>query len=307
MTTIIAIVGPTASGKTAVSLALAKALKAEIISFDSLQVYKYLNIGTAKPTRTERRKVKHHLLDLCPPDQEFNAGTFATLARQKIEELNHRHKNIVLVGGTGLYLKVLTDGLCPAPPADHQLRQKFARLAHRYGNSYLYRRLRKVDPSAAQKIHPHNLPRIIRALEVYTLTGTPLSRLQAETPKASFKVSSIGLLWNRETLYERINQRVEEMFAGGLVKEGKSIIRRGYKPALKPLQSLGYRQVFQYLAGEINLEQAIELTKRDTRHYAKRQLSWFRKIAGIHWFKISTLDIKTLRKIVKYVRNTRGE
>lgn len=304
---IIAVVGPTASGKTAVSLALAKALNAEIISFDSLQIYKYLNIGTAKPTREERRQVKHHLINICAPNEEFNAGTFEKLAREKIKELERKGKTVILAGGTGLYLKALADGLCPAPPANQQLRQKLTRLGAKYGPAYLYRRLLKVDPGAAQKTHPHNLPRIIRALEVFTLTGKTLSQFQHETTKSELKITYFGLAWDREKLYERINQRVESMFAKGLIKEVKTIVKRGYAPNLKPLQSIGYRQVYQYLQGKITLEQAIELTKRDTRHYAKRQLSWFRKIKGIHWLKISTLDIKALRKIVKYVRNKRGE
>jgi len=298
---IIALVGPTASGKSAVALALARKINAEIISFDSLQVYKYLNIGTAKPTSSQLRQIKHHLISICHPDEDFNAGTFTKLASEKIKRLEKKGKNIILAGGTGLYLKALLEGLCPAPPKDQQLRRQMAAQAKKYGNKYLYRKLIKVDPVAAEKIHPNNLPRLIRALEIFYQTGKPFSRLHQNTVKPRYQAKIIGLSWNRQKLYERINQRVDEMFRKGLVKEVRSLIKRGYGSRLKPMQSLGYRQVCQYLAGKITLPEAIYQTKLETRHYAKRQLSWFRNTKGIKWFPIKDkLDNKTLLSMVRY-------
>ena len=300
---ILAIVGPTASGKTSLAIKLARKLNAEIISFDSLQVYKYLNIGTAKPSPRELRLAKHHLLSIRYPDEEFNAGTFVKLAQDRIAKLAKQKRNVILVGGTGLYLKALLEGLCPAPPQDQQLRRQLAAQAKKYGNQYLYRQLIRVDPETAKKTHPHNLPRIIRALEVFQLTGQPITAFHGQTVKPAFHAKIIGLSWPRPLLYRRINQRVEDMFAQGLVKEAKAILRRGYKPELKPLQSLGYRQVYQYLVGKITLPRAIELTQRDTRHYAKRQLSWFRRVNGVKWFALKKdIDNKTLRKIIKFAK-----
>lgn len=300
---IIAIAGATASGKTSVAIRLAKKFDAEIISFDSLQVYKYLNIGTAKPSRVELKEVKHHLINICQPDEEFNAGIFAKLAQRKIKSIQRKNKNIILVGGTGLYLKALLEGLSPAPPQNSRLRLKLLKQAEKYGKNYLYQKLAKVDPTATAKIHPHNLPRVIRALEVYCLTGKPFSSYHQQTPKPDYQAHIIGLSWDREILYQRINQRVEEMFKNGLVREARSLLERGYEPTLKPLQSLGYHQVYQYLEEKITLNQAMESTKRDTRHYAKRQISWFRKTNNIKWFHFHReLDKKTLLKIENYVK-----
>lgn len=299
---IIALVGPTASGKSVAALALAKKLKAEIISFDSLQVYKRLNIGTAKPTASQLRRIKHHLISICHPDDEFNAGMFTKLAEKKIVQLEKKGKNIILVGGTGLYLKALLEGLCATPPKNEQLRRKLAAKAKKYGKNYLYKRLTKIDPVAAAKIHPNNVERVIRALEIFYQTGKPFSLWQQQTVPPRYKAKIIGISRNRQKLYGRINQRVEEMFRQGLVREVRSILKRGYSPKLKPLQSLGYRQVCQYLAGKITLPEAIYQTKLATRHYAKRQLSWFRHTKGIKWFPVKDkLDNKILLSMVKYV------
>ncbi len=298
---IIAIVGPTAGGKSDVALALAKRLNAEIISFDSLQVYKYLNIGTAKPTAPQLRQVKHHLISICHPDEEFNAGTFAKLAADRIKILENKGKNIILVGGTGLYLKALLEGLCPAPPVNKQLRRELEVKATKYGKKYLYKRLSKIDPIAAAKIHPNNVERVIRALEIFYQTGKTFSQLHQHTVRPRYQARIIGLSWAREELYKRIDQRVEAMFRKGLVREVRSLIKRGYSPKLKPMQSLGYRQVCLFLAGKITLPEAIAQTKLATRHYAKRQLSWFRKTKDIKWFPVKdNLDNKTLLSMVRY-------
>jgi tRNA dimethylallyltransferase len=300
---IIAIVGPTASGKSAVAMALARKLNAEIISFDSLQIYKYLNIGTAKQARPELRLVRHHLIGICAPDEEFNAGMFTRLAGQKIKQLGKKGKNIILVGGTGLYLKALLEGLCQAPPKDQRLRRELEVKARKYGKMYLYKRLARIDPVAAKKIHPNNLERVIRALEIFYVTGKPFSQWQQQTAAPRYQAKIIGISRDRQKLYERINQRVDEMFRRGLVREVRSILKKGYGPKLKPLQSLGYRQVCQYLAGKLTLAEAIYQTKLATRHYAKRQLSWFRHTKGIRWFPVKDdLDNKTLRNMVAYVK-----
>ncbi len=300
---ITAIVGPTASGKSTVAIALAKKLKAEIISFDSLQVYKYLNIGTAKPARQELRQVKHHLISSCKPDAEFNAGIFTRQAGQKIKQLEKQGKNIILVGGTGLYLKALLEGLSEAPPKDQQFRRRMAVQAKKYGKKYLHKKLSKNDPVAAVKIHPNNVERVIRALEIFHQTGKPFSQWHQQTVTPRYQARIIGLSCDRQKLYERIDQRVEEMFRQGLVREVRSLLKKGYSPKLKPLQSLGYRQVCQYLAGKLTLPEAVYQTKLETRHYAKRQLSWFRHTLGIKWFPVQeNLDNKTLRNMVAYVK-----
>ncbi|MDD5757402.1 MAG: tRNA (adenosine(37)-N6)-dimethylallyltransferase MiaA [bacterium] len=300
---IIAIIGPTASGKSAVAIALARKLNAEIISFDSLQIYKYLNIGTAKPPKKELRQVKHHLISIRKPDEEFNAGIFVRLAGQKIEQLEKQGKNVVMAGGTGLYLKALLEGLSEAPPKNEQLRRKLIAKARKYGKKYLYKRLTKIDPVAAARIHPHNVERVIRALEIYHQTGKPFSQWHQKTVSPNYQARIIGLSRNRQKLYERIDQRVEEMFHQGLVREVRAILKKGYSPKLKPLQSLGYRQVCQYLAGKLTLDETIYQTELETRHYAKRQLSWFRHTRGIKWFALKdNLDNKTLRRMVEYVK-----
>ncbi|MBI5554788.1 MAG: tRNA (adenosine(37)-N6)-dimethylallyltransferase MiaA [Elusimicrobia bacterium] len=300
---IIAIVGPTASGKSGVAVVLAKKLNAEIISFDSRQVYKYLNIGTAKPTASQLRQIKHHLISICHPDEEFNAGTFVKLASDRIRILEKKGKNVILVGGTGLYLKALLEGLCPAPPANKRLRRELEAKAKKYGKMYLYKRLAKIDPKAAAKIHPNNRPRLIRALEIFYQTGKPFSQLHQQTVPPRYKAKIIGISCDRQTLYKRIDRRVDEMFRKGLVREVCSLIMRGYGPELKPMQSLGYRQVCQYLAGKITLPAALVQTKLDTRHYAKRQLSWFRPNKEIRWFPVKyNLDNKTLLSMVRYAK-----
>ncbi|MDD5492161.1 MAG: tRNA (adenosine(37)-N6)-dimethylallyltransferase MiaA [bacterium] len=300
---IIAIVGPTASGKSSVAITLAKKLGAEIISFDSLQIYKYLNIGTAKPKKAELRQARHHLISIRKPDEEFNAGMFARLAGGKIKELEKQGKNVILAGGTGLYLKALLEGLSEAPPTNKQLRRQMAVKAKKYGKQYLYKRLIKIDPVAAARIHPNNVERVIRALEIYYQTGKPFSQWQQKTPTPQYQARIIGISRNRQKLYARINQRVEDMFRQGLVREVRSLLKKGYSPELKPMQSLGYRQVCQYLKGKLTLPEAIYQTKLETRHYAKRQLSWFRHTKGIKWFPVKdNLDNKTLRRMVEYVK-----
>lgn len=296
---LIVLVGPTASGKTAVALELAKKINAEIISADSRQVYKYLDIGTAKPTyaKTQKRKnaktpiivngIPHYLIDLIEPEERYSAGKFCEDARKVIERIYARKKIPLVVGGTGLYIRALVDGLVELPGADYELRKKLENLAKKYGKNYLYRRLKKVDPEKAKKIHPQNLHRIIRALEVYYLTGRPLSCWHKRTLLPKYEPKFFGLLWERGQLYQRINQRVERMYQTGILTELKKVLRKGYARNSPGLEGLGYKHLLEYLDGKIKLEEAIASWKRDTRHYAKRQMTWFKKDKRIHWIKVS--------------------
>jgi|YelNatPaOPRAMG01_1025707.scaffolds.fasta_scaffold05261_9 tRNA dimethylallyltransferase len=277
---IVVIVGPTAVGKTELAVEWARELKGEIISADSMQVYKYLDIGTAKPSIEVRSQVPHHLIDLVPPDATFSAAHFVYEADRVIRRLQGEGKPILVVGGTGLYIRALLFGLIPTPPADGQLRQILKKQEN------LYEMLVAVDPLAAQKIHPKDRVRIVRALEVLLLTGDSIVRQQRnhrfQNPRYDYL--KIGINDERSHLYERINKRTEEMFNRGLVEEVKGLLNMGYTKDLPPLQSLGYRHVISFLEGKISLMEAIRLTARDTRHYAKRQITWFGAEKDISWF-----------------------
>jgi len=283
---IIVILGPTASGKTEVSLSLAKEINGEIISADSMQVYKFLNIGTAKPSRKIRQEICHHLIDIKYPDQEFSAGEFQMRAIEAIERVFKKRKSPILVGGTALYLRTITDGICPIPSRDDKIREHFFQLAQKYGKNYLYRRLEKIDKKACERIHPNNLNRIVRALEVHYLTRIPFSAWQNKRYNLPYPIILFGLNWKRSVLYERIGKRVEEMVKKGLVREVERLLRKGYSRNLKPLQGLGYKQAIGLLEGKYDIERMKYLMKRDTRHYAKRQLTWWRKDRRIHWVRI---------------------
>lgn len=300
---LIAILGPTSSGKTKFSIFLAQQINGEIISADSIQVYKYMNIGTSKPPGkwlTVKGKrffmvngVPHYMIDVIKPEQKFSVGKYTIAATKIIEEIYKKGKIPILAGGTGLYIKAIIKGLCPAPSANQKIRRNLKKEATQNGIEYLYNRLKKIDPCASLQIHCNNLQRIIRALEVYQITGIPFSQIQQNTPIPNYKTIMIGLKWNREMLYKRINQRVEKMFKDGLVKEVQSLLDRGYNRNLPSMQGLGYKQVFDYLEKKIDLEETISLVKRDTRRYAKRQLTWFNKDKDIHWIEIDKdIDIK---------------
>ena len=290
------LVGPTASGKTEVAVALGKKIGAEIISADSRQVYKGLNIGTAKPP-VVRKKTKygrqmifggvvHHLIDVVEPDEEFDAGKYKEQVDKIIAGIYDRRKLPLMVGGTGFYIKAVVDGLCPSPPVKEELRRKLKKQAAKYGKMYLYRRLQKADPEAASRIHPRNLVRIIRALEVYDSSGIPLSEYQKNTARPDYNVLMLGLQWDRDELYKRIEERVDKMLKDGLVSEVRKLLAKGYEGHLYSLQGLGYKQIIGYLQGRYDLAEAERLLKRDTRRYAKRQITWFKKDRRIHWLKI---------------------
>ncbi len=283
----VAILGPTASGKTSLALNLALKFHGEIISADSVQVYRGLDVGTAKPSAEERRLVPHHLIDILDPDQEYSAALFREQADEIIHRLHLRKTPIFVTGGTGLYLKVLTRGLLRGPGGAPQLRATLYRRAETEGREVLHQELRRLDPEAGSRIHPHDTFRIIRALEVCTLTGKPISHFQREHrfQESPYEILKIGLYAEREELYWRIDSRVQKMLEMGWVREVQSLLDRGYSPKLKSMQSLGYKQIVRYLLGEIEMPQALELIKRDTRRYAKRQITWFKSDPEIQWFR----------------------
>ena len=283
---LVIIVGPTAAGKSELALDLAAELYGEIVNADSQQVYRYLDIGTGKPSVEDRNRVPHHLIDIVNPDEEFNAALFRRLAMTGIGDIHQRERNAIVCGGTGFYLKALTQGLFVGPGQDSRIREKLERNIGENGLAVLYNRLVKIDPSVTSTIHPNDRQRIIRALEVYELTGKPLSEWQKEHAFGDdpYKIVKIGLNRDRAGLYDRINRRCERMIQDGILEEVRGLIDKGYGLELKPLRSVGYRQMGAVINGALRLEDALEEMKQETRHLAKRQLTWFRSDAEIRWF-----------------------
>ena len=284
---VIIIVGPTCSGKTDLSINLAQNLSSEIISADSRQIYKCLNIGTAKPNKVQLALVKHHLIDTLNPDEDYNASLFENDSIKIINNLHSIDKIPIVVGGSGLYIKALVDGIFDSTTKDETLREKLLEDKKNYGNEYLYNQLLQIDKTTADKLLPQNWKRIIRAIEVYKITGRPIWELHNEYKReCSYNFYQFGLNWHRDKLYENIEKRVDEMINLGLVKEIENIIKQGYNAQLNALNTVGYKEIISYLKREISLNRAIELIKRNTRRYAKRQLTWFRKDNRIKWFQI---------------------
>ncbi len=304
---VLAIVGPTGSGKTKLSLIVAEKLNGEIISADSRQVYRYMDIGTAKPSLEDRKRIKHYFIDELNPDEEFNAGVFGERGREIIEDIFSRGKIPIVVGGSGLYIKSLIDGFFEGPGADWELREILYQKANELGKEVLYEELKKVDPISAEKIHPNNLKRVIRALEVYYITGKPISQLQQTIkPEIDFETIQIGLKWDRKKLYKRIEQRVDEMIKAGLIDEVKKLRELGYDKNLNSLQTVGYKEVLDYLDGLISYDEMIRLIKRNSRRYAKRQLTWFRQDKRIIWLDVDeNTDFNELaEKVVQIYRSS---
>ncbi len=282
------IVGPTASGKTAVSLLLAGRLGgAEIISADSRQVYRHLDIGTAKPSQREREQVPHHFIDVVDPGVDFNAGEFGEKAREAVEGIFARGKSPLIVGGSGLYIRSLVDGFFEGPGADPEYRDMLEEKIRRGGLPALIEELRRVDPLSASRIDPTKPRRIVRALEVFHSTGVPLSSLQSGwKTDVNFEPRFYGLLWERSALYARINRRCENMVSGGLLDEAAGLERSGYGRDLNALNTVGYKEAFACLHGEISPEVMLEKFRQNTRRYAKRQLTWFRRDDRILWIPV---------------------
>jgi tRNA dimethylallyltransferase len=285
-TKIVIIVGPTASGKSSLALYLAGIFDGEIVSADSMQVYRFMDIGTAKPSKEERGAVPHHVIDVVDPDEDYSAASFRIDARKAIREIGSRGKKVFVVGGTGLYIRALTKGLFEGPGSVPELRERFLNEAELKGRVSLYEELRKVDPGAASHIHPNNLARVIRALEVYHVTNRPISEFQEAHAfkEEAFCYLKIGLRKTREVLYKDIEGRVNRMIEEGLVGETRRLLRMGYSGDLKPMQGLGYKQMVEFIRGGCTLTEAVSQIKTDTKRYAKRQMTWFNKEGDIRWF-----------------------
>ncbi len=279
------IVGPTAVGKSSLALALARRFGAEIVSADSRQIYRYMNIGTAKPTSAELAEIHHHFVDIVDPDETYDAGRYGLEARAVISGLLSQSRRIVVVGGSGLYVRSLTDGFFEGAMKDDAIRDAIRRRIEREGSVRVYETLKGLDPEAAARIHPNDARRIERALEVYQITGCPLSELQKSAPpKLDFEPLLVGLDCERSALYRRIEERVDRMIHDGLIEETEDLLRRGYSETLVSMESLGYREIIAYLKGQLARGRMIELFKQGSRNYAKRQWTWFRKDLRIKWF-----------------------
>jgi tRNA dimethylallyltransferase len=280
------IVGPTAVGKSAAAVECCLRLGGEVVCADSMQVYRHMDIGTAKPTPQERRDVPHHCLDLVEPDEEYSVARYRDDAAAAIADIIARGRLPVLCGGTGLYVKAVLYGLdLPIAAADWELRGRLEQEAQRTGPEALHERLRQVDPTAAARIHPHNVRRVVRALEVYITTGRPMSSYHRldHTPRPNYNVLAFGLTRSRAELYRRIDARVDAMMQRGLLEEVRWLLDHGYSERLISMKGLGYAQLAAHLRGETDLDAAVYLVKRDTRHYARRQLTWFRAEPVLRW------------------------
>lgn len=290
-TRVIVIFGPTCSGKTALSINLALKLNTEIISADSRQVYKLLDIGTAKPAKDELKLVKHHFVNSLNLNENFNASIFSVEAQKVIERLHQREKIPIVVGGSGLYIKALVDGITVDVETDENYRQKLSDLRREKGNSFVYDELKRVDPESAAKMLPQNWKRVIRALEVYHITGKSITHFHsANETKSNLNFIQFGLLWERTALYKNIDARVDDMLNKGLVAEVESILVSGYDTKCNSLNTVGYKEIISYLQNEISFDKAVELIKRNTRHFAKRQMTWFKRDSRINWLPIKNID-----------------
>ena len=295
-TRLLCLLGPTAVGKTEIAIQLAQRLDAEIVSVDSRQIYRQMDIGTAKPTAEEQQAARHHLIDCVDISQPFSVADYQSLADAAITDIQDRDKQVLLVGGAGLYFRAIVDGLFEGPGADPLLRERLEREAAQRGVDVLHERLRACDPVSADRIHPNNIVRVIRALEVYELTGTPMSELQQQwhPEKQRYPFIAFGLTMPRALLYRRIEQRVDVMLANGLIAEVESLLAAGYARDTVALQSFGYRELIAYLDGECTYLEAVQQLKQNTRRFAKRQLTWFRKDTRVEWIdRESTPDIVT--------------
>lgn len=295
------VVGPTGVGKTEAITWTAKQIGAEIVSADSRQIYRYMDIGTAKPTPRQRRQVPHHLIDCVDPDQKFNAAQYGRMARKVISQLLAEEILPIVVGGSGMYLRALVGGFFEGPGADPEIRRRLTEEESRAGSGTLHRRLTEVDPSSAGRIHPHDRVRTIRALEIHELTGVPLSRWQERGPYFSpeFSWCKLGLFRQRKSLYRRIEERVDQMVTQGLLEEVRSLLSRGYSDELPALSTVGYGEMIAYIEGQVDFEEAVSHLKRNTRQYAKRQMTWFGKDREILWFHAQSEEELLLQAVQK--------
>lgn len=289
---LVVLVGPTGIGKSRIAIHLAKTFGTEILTADSTQVYKGMDIGTDTPSTTEQEGVPHRLINIVHPDESFSAGTYRRLALQDITRLHQGGLLPLVVGGTGLYVRVLVRGIWPSPSVDWALRRQLEQDCERCGIVALYQELQEVDPVSARVLHPHDRGKVLRALEIYRQLGVPLSEMHRrhQQTRQSFPVLLMGLRMDRDALYRRIEDRVEIELEKGLVEETRGLLEAGYSRELTSMKSLGYRQIAGYLQGEYSYEEAVRQLKRDTRHFAKRQMTWFRKEPHIEWIDIHDLE-----------------
>ena len=296
---VIIITGPTASGKTSLSIELAKKINGEIICADSMQVYKQMNIGTAKPTLDEMKGIKHYMLDVVNPDEDFNVAKYKELAEKCIDEILNKDKVPILVGGTGLYIESLIKNIkFSKTNIDNDYRNKLTKLAQEKGNEYIYNMLKEIDPLSCKRIHLNDTKRIIRALEVYRQTGKTITQHNEESlQEIKYQYILFGIDMDREILYDRINRRVDIMLEEGLIEEVKNIYN-SYKCFPTSMQGLGYKEVVEYLENKISYEEMIEKLKMETRRYAKRQLTWFRRYKDMIWLNKEDLDINNMLDII---------
>ena len=301
---LLCLLGPTAVGKTEIAIELAQHLNAEIVSVDSRQIYRQMDIGTAKPTPEEQQAVPHHLIDCVDISQPFSVADYQSLVDTAIADIQNRSKQVLLVGGAGLYFRAVIDGLFEGPGADPAVRERFEQEAAQHGVDALHERLRACDPESADRIHPNNVVRVIRALEVYELTGVPMSEHQQQwhREKQRYPFIAFGLTMPRALLYHRIEQRVDVMLANGLIAEVESLLATGYARDTIALQSFGYKELITYLDGECTYTEAISQLKQNTRRFAKRQLTWFRKDTRIEW-----IDRETTPDIVPHLLKKIGD
>jgi tRNA dimethylallyltransferase len=299
---IVIIVGPTASGKSDLALRLAERLDGEIVNADSMQLYRGLDIGTAKPSQELRHRVPHHLIDIADPDQEFSASDFRREAAKAIADIAGRGKRAFIVGGTGLYIRALLQGLVDSPSGAGEVRMELEEEARQHGNEALLGELAKVDPVTAERLHPNDLLRIVRALEVYRMTGNPISQQRSSHGFSGdyYWPLKLGLMVERGELYERIDRRVERMMCDGLVEEVRTLLGRGFSPQMKALRSIGYRQICAYLSGEYSLSEGVRLMQRDTRRYAKRQMTWFGNDKEIKWVEYSDNFASIYNNVIEF-------
>jgi tRNA dimethylallyltransferase len=281
---LVVVLGPTASGKTALSLAIARRFGGEIVNCDSVAMYREFEIGTAKPSAAERAEVAHHLLDYVDPNAHMTAGEYARQARQVLSEIGQREHLPIVSGGTGLYVRALLEGLFPGPQRSEELRERLRGRARELGSQHLHRILRRLDASAAQRIHANDVPKVIRAIEVCLASRQPMSELlrQGREPLLGFRILRLGLSPDRGALYARIDERAAKMFEAGLIEETKKLIAK-YGEGARPLTSLGYKQAIQFLRGEFNRKAAVCAAQQAHRNYAKRQTTWFRREPDVHW------------------------
>ena len=280
---LVAIVGPTGSGKTALSLAIAERLGGEIVNCDSVAIYREFEIGTAKPTKEERARAPHHLIDILDPEQQMTAGEYARIGREVLEQIRARGKMPVVVGGTGFYLRALLEGLFEGPERSEELRTRLREIEARRGAEYVHRILQRLDKTAAERIHANDVPKVIRAIEVCLQARQPMTELweQGRDPLRGFRILRVGLNPERNALYTRINRRCEQMFEAGLIEETERLMKQ--YPTAPALASLGYKQAAQFLRGEINKKLALWAAQQGHRNYAKRQLTWFRREPEVQW------------------------